>query len=231
MGMKKVDISRDNTRKIHPLPYQKDFLELQRVVEEERSLLSSQSAADYINNEPEFAKLYQMHQMAQKILNRMTFFYGNSEKYQEGNANDSIMEVFRLQENSNIVVFKMRELLPHKVVLDQSSGKMKYVYDRATLAARYRKDLNRFLKENKELYFSDTVFVWFENIIPAERTIDADNLDVKVFIDTCINKVFVKDDNVVNVHYAISGRCENTDVPYTIAYVGTQKNILRLMSE
>lgn len=228
--MQKVNIDR-SSRKTNCDSFLNEYLsKLKKIEDSYCQAIDRTSAADFRESSNGFYTLQNNYLKMGKIIQKMSFFFKDTlqNRSNEETFGCFNMEMSLLHPDSRVVVFRMNVLLPHKIVVDASTNKCKYVYDRAALAQSYRKFMDFNILPTKTY---DSVFVLFENIIPKswDSIIDADNLDVKVFIDTCVNKIFVPDDSMPHVNYCMVGRIEDVDEPHTVAYVGPKDEIICLL--
>ena len=193
------------------------------------------SSGNILENYKDFIDLHDKSNQLEKTIHKLSFYY-NIPKCDENKAvmhdGCQIMNIDFFGAHGSIIRCTMKQLLPHRITLDYSTGKQRYSYDRERLANSYRCDLHTFFSDHL-ITLKPPVLIWFRCIFPyGEAVVDADNLDPKVFIDTCVNKIMVADDNLKNVHYMITGEeWESATEPYTIAYIGNNKEIYKLIAE
>ena len=197
------------------------------------------SYGNILENYKDFIDLHEKSNQLEKTIHKLSFYY-NIPKCDEKKTvmpdGCQIMNIDFFGAHGSIIRCTMKQLLPHRITLDYSTGKQRYSYNRERLANSYRCDLHTFFSDHSIQSITDLkppVLIWFRCIFPyGEAVVDADNLDPKVFIDTCVNKIMVADDNLKNVHYMITGEeCESATEPYTIAYIGNNQEIYKLIAE
>ena len=127
----------------------------------------------------------------------------------------------------SIYVFRLNDRLPHKINYDSSTKSTKYSYNRASLQAGFVKGLNDFLNKEEILFVQDKLYLYFmTHFAKSDSLIDLDNLDIKVFIDSCIRGVFKLDDSPEDVFYTTNGfRDDDIESSYTEIFVGSFFNV------
>lgn len=128
---------------------------------------------------------------------------------------------------NDIYIFKLSDRLPHKINYDSSTKSEKYSYDRANLQAGYIKGLNDFLNKEEISFVQDKLYLYFmTHFSKSDSLIDLDNLDVKVFIDSCVRGVFKLDDSPEEVFYTTNGFLDD-DIgsSFTEVFIGSFFNV------
>lgn len=121
----------------------------------------------------------------------------------------------------------LKDGFPHRVK-EESSGVYKYSYNRKKLYAGYRKSVNLLIEKDCIEVYQEKVWLYIKCHYPAgKRKVDFDNLDVKLFIDTCVKIPFLQDDSpdYLSVIYDSDDKGDGVDV-----YLGLKEDIFRIVS-
>lgn len=125
--------------------------------------------------------------------------------------------------------YKLDGLLPLRKKLDVSSGRLKNDEDRDIIYSGYEAAVSRYAASDGFKVFAEKIIVLFVSHYGGLNPVDHDNLDVKPFIDTAINRVIVEDDSPFLVDLMFQGVSDNGR-RFTEVFAGPADKILRIYS-
>lgn len=125
--------------------------------------------------------------------------------------------------------FYIKEGLPHRI--KEKDGVYKYYYDRNLVYSGYQSSVEKLLAEYPGIQkYQDKAWLYIVSHYPDKQgMIDHDNLDAKIFIDTCVKIPFLRDDSPDCL--SIIWDSDISDVPGADVYLGSFENMLEIMKE
>lgn len=128
----------------------------------------------------------------------------------------------------NMYFYYLKEALPHRKKV--GNNKTTYDYDTNIFYSQYRNTILEYENENGFKPFNEKILIYILNKGPKNKGVrDADNLEIKPFIDAAVNKVLVTDDNMNNVAIHID-YCEDTTSSVMIV-AGNETDVLRYICD
>lgn len=166
---------------------------------------------------------------AYRKINNLSFLIGaEPKKYQMLADCEPTMRITR---EENVYHIVLKELIPHKITYDVSTGKNKYSYNKDILYSGYRAAIEEYMLDHEVEVFTEPAVVAFIHHYPDDYGwIDHDNLHTKTFIDAVVKHVFIRDDSPKYMDlYQTSRICRN-ERPHTEVYIGIFSDVMTILN-
>ena len=142
---------------------------------------------------------------------------------------DHISPSMTIQYENGIYHYRLKSLLPHRIVFDEKSNKIRSFsnYDKNHVVNGYINAINNYQSANDFVMFDQKILALFVNYYGSGSYIDHDNLDEKPFIDVAINKILVPDDSPVYLDTMFVGITDKSYQRHTEVFAGIPSDILK----